>query len=107
MNFGLNNYAIYMPRVIFILSMLLKLGIAPFHSWLPHVISSISWTICMILATIQKIAPIRLLVIITPKDFSFLLVISVAASTIVGGVGGINQTQIRSLIAYSSIGHIG
>jgi len=28
-------------------------------------------------------------------------------SAIIGGVGGINQTQIRALIAYSSIGHIG
>ncbi|MGL5141562.1 MAG: proton-conducting transporter membrane subunit [Acinetobacter baumannii] len=30
-----------------------------------------------------------------------------AGSRIIGGIGGINQTQLRALIAYSSIGHLG
>ena len=106
-NVNLNAYTTYITSIIFIIRMLIKLGIAPFHSWLPHVITSIPWSLCITLATIQKIAPIRLIIIIVSKDLSLILILSVVIRAVVGGVGGINQSQIRGLIAYSSIGHIG
>lgn len=88
-------------------AIILKLGRVPCHFWYPSVIASISWLSCLILSTWQKLAPLSILAFILPlKNIRF--VISIAAiNAIVGGVIGINQTQLRTIIAYSSIGHIG
>lgn len=58
------------------------------------------------LATVQKVAPI--IIIFYANSFSpLILVYSAGLSSIVGGVGGLNQTMLRVILAYSSIGHIG
>lgn len=103
----LTNFS-FSPTIItiFIIRIAVKLGIAPCHQWLPHVISSISWFICIILATWQKISPILLLIMLAPRETPFILFIIAILRAIVGGVGGINQSQLRALLAYSSIGHI-
>lgn len=87
------------------LSLIIKIGVAPVHFWLPSVINSVNWVICWILSTIQKLAPIFLVIYFS---FSPYLIIWFSIfSSIVGGLGGINQTIIRVLLAYSSIGQIG
>lgn len=95
------------PHILFILAIIIKLGIAPCHFWLPPVINSLSWSICLILATTQKIAPIFLLTqALSPHSTITTTTISLI-SAITGAIGGLNQTQIRAILAYSSIGHIG
>nr|UVI60679.1 NADH dehydrogenase subunit 2 [Haliotis virginea] len=94
-----------------ILSLFLKLGAFPFHFWLPEVMMNISWLNCLILTTWQKLAPVFLLTAMTqswnyPTIISLLFIMA-GMSSIIGGLGGINQTQIRTLLAYSSIGHVG
>lgn len=84
----------------------IKLGIAPTHFWLPSVISGIPWRICWILATIQKITPLLLILQITHLN-PLLFTMRAILSAIIGGIGGFNQTQLRPIIAYSSISHIG
>jgi NADH:ubiquinone oxidoreductase subunit 2 (subunit N) len=42
----------------------------------------------------------------SPEKLVLLLIVA-RISSLIGGVGGINQTQVRAIIAYSSIGHIG
>lgn len=97
----------YFIIFIFLIRIIIKLGIAPCHQWLPHVISRISWIHCIILATWQKIGPFLILIIITPPElFSFCILIA-ALNAVIGGIGGLNQAQLRALLAYSSIGHIG
>ncbi len=103
----------YAPIGIFFLTLRLslKLGAFPFHFWLPSVIAGLSWIICLTLATWQKVAPIFLIgtiiqtFVTSPLTKLILLIGSI--SRLIGGLGGINQTQIRSILAYSSIGHIG
>nr|YP_009318310.1 NADH dehydrogenase subunit 2 [Lunella granulata]AOZ71791.1 NADH dehydrogenase subunit 2 [Lunella granulata] len=99
--------------VLLFFGLLLKLGSFPFHFWLPSVMAGISWVSCMILTTWQKVAPMFLLSSLlydwaekSAWVVSFLVLIA-GFSSVVGGVGGLNQTQIRSLLAYSSIGHVG
>ena len=88
-------------------AILLKLGSVPCHFWYPSVIASISWTSCLILSTWQKLAPLSILAFLLPqKNISFIIAIA-GINALVGGVIGINQSQIRTIIAYSSIGHIG
>lgn len=94
-------------EAIFIVTvgLLLKLGAAPFHWWVPGVIASLRWAICLILVTWQKVGPLLLLGRISSPAF-VLIGITSACRALVGGVGGLNQTQVRALLAYSSIGHL-
>nr|YP_010414532.1 NADH dehydrogenase subunit 2 [Glenoleon pulchellus]URT60698.1 NADH dehydrogenase subunit 2 [Glenoleon pulchellus] len=85
-------------------ALLMKMGAAPFHSWFPEVMEGLSWLMSFILMTWQKIAPMML--ISYCFLYKFLLVI-IIISTIVGSIGGFNQTNLRSLMAYSSINHLG
>ena len=91
--------------------LLIKIGVFPFHLWLPRVIAGLSWLACLILATWQKLAPILLVLSLSINSSSIFLIFLLSAlgagSGVIGGLGGLNQTQIRALLAYSSIGHIG
>ena len=73
--------------------------------------AGLPWFSCLLLATWQKVAPLFLVVSFVNDVYIYraILVLCFLAvgSSLVGGVGGINQTQVRALIAYSSIGHLG
>lgn len=64
----------------------------------------LTWINALILITWQKIAP---LILISYLDIKNLLLIRVILSVIVGAIGGLNQTSLRKLIAFSSINHLG
>lgn len=85
-------------------SLLLKVGAAPFHFWLPNVIEGLPWGTNFIILTWQKIAPI---LILSYCLNSLLLTFSILASVIFGSIGGLNQTSLRKIIAFSSINHLG
>nr|AKI32204.1 NADH dehydrogenase subunit 2 [Lethocerus indicus] len=86
-------------------SLMLKLGMAPMHMWFPEVTSKMSWSSALLLLTWQKIAPLVVLSYVVEK--SFVIYILVMTSTFIGAVGGLNQTSLRKIMAYSSISHMG
>nr|YP_009431889.1 NADH dehydrogenase subunit 2 [Johnius carouna]ATA66313.1 NADH dehydrogenase subunit 2 [Johnius carouna] len=88
------------------LALALKIGLAPFHTWLPEVLQGLDLGTGLILSTWQKLAPFALLIQIVPHNASLLVVLGLG-STLVGGWGGLNQTQLRKVLAYSSIAHLG
>nr|YP_010938160.1 NADH dehydrogenase subunit 2 [Arcovestia ivanovi]WLD05675.1 NADH dehydrogenase subunit 2 [Arcovestia ivanovi] len=90
-----------------ILGAMNKLGLAPCHFWFPNVMASISWLSCMILTTWQKIIPLMILISLPLSQISLFLALTGVLSSLVGGIGGMNQTSLRPLLAYSSIGHLG
>nr|YP_009378339.1 NADH dehydrogenase subunit 2 [Petrasma pervernicosa]ARH10771.1 NADH dehydrogenase subunit 2 [Petrasma pervernicosa] len=106
MSYFINNSELTFFSILVLISLLIKLGLTPFHFWLPSVMSGLSWFSTLILASWQKIAPLVLILMITSK-YSFFLLICSALSSVIGGIGGLNQTQLRSLLAYSSINHLG
>nr|VFU78812.1 NADH dehydrogenase subunit 2 [Proasellus arthrodilus] len=99
-------FALPCPYLFFIAPLTLKLGAAPLHFWLPEVTKAIPWRINMILLTLQKMGPLYLLAAISATYKLPLLVISIF-STIVGSLGGLNETDLRKLMAFSSISHMG
>ena len=84
--------------------MILKRGTAPFHFWFPRVIEGLNWTSRYLLITWQKIAP--LIILSYCLNFN-LIIIVIIFSIIFGRLGGINQTSLRKIIAFSSINHLG
>lgn len=93
-----------LSNLIIIITLILKLGGAPFHFWFPNVIENINWINNLILITWQKLAPIIILSYLNLNKNIFIFVI---LSTLVGAIGGLNQISLRKLIAFSSINHIG
>nr|AFN88552.1 NADH dehydrogenase subunit 2 [Etheostoma baileyi] len=95
-----------LPITLVTLALALKIGLAPVHSWLPEVLQGLDLTTGLILSTWQKLAPFALLLQVQPAN-SIILIMFGLASTLVGGWGGLNQTQLRKILAYSSIAHLG
>nr|WDE88033.1 NADH dehydrogenase subunit 2 [Cardellina canadensis] len=85
----------------------MKLGLVPFHFWFPEVLQGSPLTTGLLLSTIMKLPPITLLYMTSPSLNPTLLTILAILSTALGGWMGLNQTQIRKILAFSSISHLG
>nr|NP_660091.1 NADH dehydrogenase subunit 2 [Macroscelides proboscideus]WEW63408.1 NADH dehydrogenase subunit 2 [Macroscelides proboscideus] len=92
---------------LMVLALLTKLGMSPFHFWVPEVLQSTSLMTGTILLTWQKLAPLSIMYQIAPSVDFYILMTSATASIMLGGWGGLNQTQLRKIMAYSSITHMG
>lgn len=94
--------------VFIIISLITKAGIAPIFQWFPSTLAALNWFSASILLTWQKLTPLLILftadlppAIITP------LLLLRGLNAITGAVNGLAQTQLRPLLAFSSIAHIG
>nr|ASH96833.1 NADH dehydrogenase subunit 2 [Macrhybopsis aestivalis] len=85
----------------------LKIGLAPMHFWMPEVLQGLDLLTGLILSTWQKLAPLTLIIQTAQAFDPFLLTALGLMSTLIGGWGGLNQTQLRKILAYSSIAHMG
>nr|AWF70300.1 NADH dehydrogenase subunit 2 [Polioptila plumbea] len=85
----------------------MKLGLVPFHFWFPEVLQGASLPIGLLLSTAMKFPPITLLYMTAPSLNSTLLAAMALLSAAVGGWMGLNQTQTRKILAFSSISHLG
>nr|AHN06695.1 NADH dehydrogenase subunit 2 [Anguilla anguilla] len=96
-----------MLTTITILALGLKVGLAPMHFWLPEVLQGLDLTTGLILSTWQKLAPMTLIYQLSAGVEQPLMITLGVMSALVGGWGGLNQTQLRKILAYSSIAHMG
>nr|ADJ38418.1 NADH dehydrogenase subunit 2 [Ramphotrigon fuscicauda] len=85
----------------------MKLGLVPFHFWFPEILQGSSLMTSLLLATIMKFPPITLLFLTSSSLNPTLLTMMAIASAALGGWMGLNQTQIRKIMAFSSISHLG
>nr|YP_010388441.1 NADH dehydrogenase subunit 2 [Asthenactis papyraceus]UPP55890.1 NADH dehydrogenase subunit 2 [Asthenactis papyraceus] len=106
-SWSINNELNIFSSFLLCLSISLKLGLFPCHYWFPDVLQGVSFLQGLILSTWQKIAPFIILINISGSiNFVFLSTISMI-SVLIGGWGGLNQIQVRKILAFSSISHIG
>nr|AGQ48905.1 NADH dehydrogenase subunit 2 [Corapipo gutturalis] len=85
----------------------IKLGLVPFHFWFPEVLQGSTLMTCLLLATVMKFPPITLFYLTSSSLNTTLLSSMAIASTALGGWMGLNQTQTRKILAFSSIAHLG
>nr|YP_010960562.1 NADH dehydrogenase subunit 2 [Eucinostomus gula]WNH21453.1 NADH dehydrogenase subunit 2 [Eucinostomus gula]WNH37965.1 NADH dehydrogenase subunit 2 [Eucinostomus gula] len=95
-----------LPMTILVIALALKIGLAPLHSWLPEVLQGLDLTTGLLLSTWQKLAPFALLLQIFPSNPTPFVALGIL-SILIGGWGGLNQTQLRKILAYSSTAHLG
>nr|YP_002929413.1 NADH dehydrogenase subunit 2 [Oreocryptophis porphyraceus]ACR48288.1 NADH dehydrogenase subunit 2 [Oreocryptophis porphyraceus] len=89
------------------MALLMKMAAAPFHFWLPDVAQGTTTLTSLTILTWQKIAPLTILLTTHNKTNTTLMLLSAVLSITVGGMGSLNQTQLRKLMAFSSIAHTG
>nr|ABF01094.1 NADH dehydrogenase subunit 2 [Lamprotornis splendidus] len=93
--------------VILTSAIAMKLGLAPFHFWFPEVLQGCSLTTGLLLSTAMKFPPITLLYMTSQSLNPSLLITMAILSAALGGWMGLNQTQTRKILAFSSISHLG
>nr|AAX57246.1 NADH dehydrogenase subunit 2 [Enicurus leschenaulti]AAX57247.1 NADH dehydrogenase subunit 2 [Enicurus leschenaulti]AAX57248.1 NADH dehydrogenase subunit 2 [Enicurus leschenaulti]AAX57249.1 NADH dehydrogenase subunit 2 [Enicurus leschenaulti]AAX57250.1 NADH dehydrogenase subunit 2 [Enicurus leschenaulti] len=85
----------------------MKLGLVPFHFWFPEVLQGSSLTTGLILSTAMKFPPMTLFFMTSQSLNPTLLTTMAILSAALGGWMGLNQTQTRKILAFSSISHLG
>ncbi|HQT78686.1 MAG TPA: NADH-quinone oxidoreductase subunit NuoN [Rhodopila sp.] len=101
--------------IVFVLvGLAFKVSAVPFHMWTPDVYEGAPTPVTVFFATAPKVAAMSLLLRVMGTSFSslvgawqVLVVIMSLASMILGALAAIGQTNIKRLMAYSSIGHMG
>nr|WGO62307.1 NADH dehydrogenase subunit 2 [Pseudandraca sp. 1 MD-2023a] len=99
-NFELNNFI----SIIINSSLMMKMGSAPFHFWFPNIIEGLSWFNNFILMTWQKITP---MILLSYYFNTYFLYFTIILNISFGAIGGLNQTSLRKLMAFSSINNLG
>nr|YP_009512581.1 NADH dehydrogenase subunit 2 [Hymenopenaeus neptunus]AXJ93148.1 NADH dehydrogenase subunit 2 [Hymenopenaeus neptunus] len=99
-------FSFYSSSILMTIALLLKAGVAPFHFWFPSVMEGLQWPQAIILMTVQKVAPMSLLSYLTFENVTPIFMSAIMLSAIIGALGGINQTLLRKIMAYSSINHM-
>nr|QOJ45052.1 NADH dehydrogenase subunit 2 [Allobates masniger] len=103
----INNLTNPTSMILMTTAILTKLGLAPFHFWMPEVLQGLALQTGWILSTWQKLAPLAILLQLS-QSMNLTLTLAVGLlSILIGGWGGINQNQARKILAFSSIAHFG
>nr|AAP85497.1 NADH dehydrogenase subunit 2 [Anolis semilineatus] len=89
------------------MALAMKLGLVPLHFWLPEVLQGSTLMTAFIITTWQKLAPMSLIFLTMNNLNPKALLLFGLLSSMVGGWAGMNQTQTRKIMAYSSIAHLG
>ena len=108
-----NNGAIF-ASVFILVGLAFKISAVPFHMWVPDVYEGSPTSVTSFFAVVPKIAGFAVLIrfLQTPFqniifEWQMILIFMSIGSMILGSVAAIGQTNIKRLMAYSSIGHIG
>ena len=113
-NSELNALPLWFGMAFVIVGIAFKFGAVPFHMWLPDVYQGARTPVTLFIATAPKVAAFALIFRILSEGLGSLhaewqgiiLIISLL-SLVFGNVVAIAQTNIKRMLAYSAIGHVG
>ncbi|MEF8723312.1 MAG: NADH-quinone oxidoreductase subunit NuoN [Candidatus Accumulibacter phosphatis] len=112
---GQVNKPILVFGLVFLVSgIAFKLGVVPFHMWIPDVYHGAPTAVALFIATAPKLAAfaivMRMLVnglIVLAQDWQTMLILLAVLSMAVGNIAAIAQTNLKRMLAYSAISHMG
>ncbi len=113
-NLSLDNLPLLMALVLVVAGLLFKLGAVPFHMWVPDVYEGSATCTTLYLSAAPKLAGfaivLRLLAVGLDDwlaAWQDMLVVSAILSVVIGNTVAIAQTNIKRMLAYSTISHMG
>jgi len=108
------QYGITFGIVFILVGLAFKISAVPFHMWAPDVYEGSPTSVTLFFAVVPKIAALTVFIrflyvpfVNVMEQWQLILVFLSIASMIFGAVAAIGQKNLKRLIAYSSIGHMG
>ena len=109
-----NEYALTFGIVFILVGLAFKISAVPFHMWAPDVYEGSPTSVTLFFTMVPKIAALSVFIrfLYVPflnliEQWQMILVFLSIASMLFGAVAAIGQTNLKRLVAYSSIGHVG
>jgi NADH-quinone oxidoreductase subunit N len=109
-----NEYALTFGIVFILVGLAFKISAVPFHMWAPDVYEGSPTSVTLFFTMVPKIAALTVFIrfLYVPflnlvDQWQMIIIFLSIASMIFGAIAAIGQTNIKRLVAYSSIGHIG
>ena len=109
-----NNYAVTFGIVFILVGLAFKISAVPFHMWAPDVYEGSPTSVTLFFTMVPKVAALTVFIrfLYVPflnliEQWQMILIFLSIASMIFGAIAAIGQQNLKRLIAYSSIGHIG
>ena len=111
---GTNKTVLIFGLVFLVAGLAFKLGVVPFHMWIPDVYQGAPTSVTLFIGSAPKLAAfamtMRLLVnglLVLAQDWQGMLILLAVASMAVGNLAAIAQTNLKRMLAYSAISHMG
>jgi NADH-quinone oxidoreductase subunit N len=111
---GVNKSVMVFGLVFLVSGLAFKLGVVPFHMWIPDVYHGAPTSVTLLIGSAPKLAAfaivMRLLVnglITMAADWQAMLIILSVLSMAIGNLAAIAQTNLKRMLAYSAISHMG
>ncbi|PHX89727.1 MAG: NADH-quinone oxidoreductase subunit NuoN [Pelagibacteraceae bacterium] len=109
-----NSYVLTFGIVFILVGLAFKISAVPFHMWAPDVYEGSPTSVTLIFTMVPKIAALTVFIrfLYTPffnliDQWQIIIIFLSIASMLFGAIAAIGQTNIKRLVAYSSIGHMG
>ena len=109
-----NEYALTFGIVFILVGLSFKISAVPFHMWAPDVYEGSPTSVTLFFTMVPKIAALTVFIrfLYVPflnliDQWQMILIFLSIASMLFGAIAAIGQTNLKRLIAYSSIGHVG
>jgi NADH-quinone oxidoreductase subunit N len=109
-----NEYVLTFGIVFILVGLAFKISAVPFHMWAPDVYEGSPTSVTLFFTMVPKIAALTIFIrfLYVPflnliDQWQMIIIFLSIASMLFGAIAAIGQTNIKRLIAYSSIGHIG
>lgn len=109
-----SDTAIVFALVFVVIGIAFKFGAVPFHMWTPDVYQGAPTSVVLLISSVPKLAAFAMLMrllagslLSLSDEWADMLAILAAASLVLGNLIAIAQTNIKRMLAYSTIAHIG
>ena len=111
---GTDDIVLIFGLVFIVVGLAFKLGAVPFHMWIPDVYQGAPTAVTMYIGSARKNAGLALLMRVCAEglgdlhhDWQGMLVILAVLSLAVGNIIALAQTNLKRMLAYSTISHVG
>ena len=111
---GSDNVLLVFGLVFLIVGIAFKLGVVPFHMWIPDVYHGAPAAVTLFISTVPKLSAFAMAFRLLQGgleelhvDWQQMLAVLAVLSIVVGNLGAIAQSNIKRMLAYSTISHMG